>query len=127
MSFGSALQRIRRTKGKKQREVAKEIEMDFSYFSRLENDRFDSKPTRETIEKIAEALECTPEEQSELLAAAGRIDEELEQAALKAGENPKLRELFKTASLLPNEMIEKYLDRIKSELGEQSSSMPEEK
>src|SRR5262249_37490391 len=97
MSFGKTLQKIRRRKGKTQREVAKAIGMDFSYFSRLENDRFDSKPTRETIEKIADALECTPEERAELLASAGRIDEELEQVALRAGENPKLRELFKSA------------------------------
>jgi transcriptional regulator with XRE-family HTH domain len=126
MSFGKTLQKIRREKGKKQRDVAKDIGMDFSYFSRLENDRFDSKPTRETIEKIADALECTPEEQSELLASAGRIDEELEQMALRAGENPKLRELFKSASMLPNEQIEKHLRKIKSDLGEESSSDPEE-
>ena len=126
MSFGKTLQKIRREKGKKQRDVARDIGMDFSYFSRLENDRFDSKPTRETIEKIAVALECTPEERSELLASAGRIDEELERVALKAGENPELRELFKSVSMLPNEQIKKHLRNIKSDLGEESPSDSEE-
>lgn len=126
MSFGSTLQKIRRAKGKTQRKVAGKMEMDFSYFSRLENDRFDSKPTRETIEKIADALECTTDERSELLAAAGRIDEEMEKAALRAGENPQLRELFKTASRLPNEAIEKYLEKIKAELGKKSPPKSED-
>ena len=90
--------------------------MDFSYFSRLENDRFDSRPTRETVEKIADALDCTPEETAELLSAAGRIDEKLERVAIKAGETPELRDLFYSASLLPTERIEEYARQIKAEL-----------
>ena len=56
MSFGKTLQRIRRAKGKTQRQIANKMKMDYSYFSRLENDRFDSQPTRETVEKITQAL-----------------------------------------------------------------------
>ena len=121
MSFGETLQKIRRGKGKKQRDVAKKIGMDFSYFSRLENDRFDSKPTRETVEKIADALDCTAGECAELLSAAGRIDEEMEKAAIKAGEKPALRELFSSASQLSAERIEEYLRQIKAELVDRES------
>jgi hypothetical protein len=60
------------------------------------------------------------------LASAGRIDEELERVALKAGENPELRELFKSVSMLPNEQIKKHLRNIKSDLGEESPSDSEE-
>ncbi len=116
LTFGKTLQRLRREKDMTQREVAQAIEMDYSYFSRLENDRFDSKPTRETIDKIAEALGCTEDERGELLAAAGRIDEELEKAALIAGEKPALGKLFRAAVRLPLDRIEELADQVESEV-----------
>lgn len=116
MTFGKTLQRIRRSKGMTQRGMAREIEMDYSYFSRLENDRFDSKPTRETIDKIAGALKCTIEERAELLAAAGRIDEELERAARIAGGKPKIGRLFKAVVRLPPEKIDGIMKIVESEL-----------
>lgn len=114
MSFGSVLQRIRRAKGMSQRETARAIDMDYTYFSRLENDRFESKPTRETVQKVAKALGCEPDETSELLAAAGRIDEEMERLARNAGERPELKRLYRAVSgLTPEqiEQIEKYVDK----------------
>lgn len=116
MSFGKTLQRIRREKGMTQREVAQKIGMDYSYFSRLENDRFDSKPTRETIGKIAEALECNEEERGELLAAAGRIDEELEKATRIASEKPEVGKLFRAVVNLPPERIAELVEEIQLEL-----------
>jgi HTH-type transcriptional regulator, competence development regulator len=116
LTFGQTLLKIRRAKEKTQREIARTIGMDFSYFSRLENDKFESNPTRETIDKIAEALECTPEEREELLAAAGRMDEELEKATRKANQNPDLRELFRATSNMSNEQIRELLQRIRAEM-----------
>ncbi len=72
------LRRIRLSKGRTQREVARTIEMDFAYFSRLESDTFARLPTRATIEKIANAMQCTATEKAELLAAAGRVSEEMQ-------------------------------------------------
>jgi len=118
MTFGKTLQRIRRDKDMTQREVAQAIEMDYSYFSRLENDRFDSNPTRETIDKIAEALKCTEDERRELLAAAGRMDEELEKAARIAGERPALGKLFRAAVRLPLGRIEQLADQVEAEIEE---------
>lgn len=124
VTFGKTLQRIRRSKGVTQRDVAQKIDMDYSYFSRLENDRFDSKPTRETIEKIAEALECTDEERGELLAAAGRIDEELENAARIAGGQPKLGRLFKAVVQLPPEKIDDIMRKVDEELEASRKTKP---
>lgn len=118
MTFGKMLQRIRRDKNMTQREVAQAIDMDYSYFSRLENDRFDSNPTRETIDKIAEALGCIEEERRGLLAAAGRMDEELEKAARIAGERPALGKLFRAAVRLPLDRIEELADQVESEIEE---------
>lgn len=124
MSFGKTLQRIRRDKGMTQREVAHIIEMDYSYFSRLENDRFDSKPTRETIDKIAEGLKCTEDERGELLAAAGRIDEELEKAAHIASGQPKIGKLFKAMVKLPPEKIDEIMKQVESELEDSRPPKP---
>lgn len=109
MTFGQILQKNRRAKKKSQREVADAIGMDYGYFSRIENDRFDYKPSRETILKITEFLKCDEKEKSELLAAAGRIDKEMEQLAQKAVERPELRSLFRAAVELPEEKIQELL------------------
>lgn len=116
MTFGKTLERIRRSKSATQREIATKIGMDFSYFSRLENDRFDSKPTRETIDKIAKALTCTEDERSELLAAAGRIDEELENATRRAASEEGLGRLFRSLVKLSPEQQAKIMKKVDSEL-----------
>jgi transcriptional regulator with XRE-family HTH domain len=119
MTFGKTLQKIRRKKEMSQREIAKKINMDFSYFSKLENDRFESKPTRETIEKIAQALNCTEEEKNELLAAAGRMNEEVEQVARLVNENPEkslpLGKLFRAAVHLSPERLKELSAAVEAE------------
>jgi HTH-type transcriptional regulator, competence development regulator len=111
MSFGKTLQGIRRRKGKTQRDVANLISMDYSYYSKLENDRLDSKPTRETIDKISVALECDDAEKNELLLSAGRTTEEFEQVAKVVSEDPQksgsFNRLFKAAlDLTPDKLEE---------------------
>lgn len=116
MTFGKTLERIRRAKSVTQREIASRIGMDFSYFSRLENDRFDSKPTRETIDKIAKALDCTDDERSALLAAAGRIDEELEDATRRAATDQQLGKLFRSVVKLSPDQRDKIMKKVESDL-----------
>jgi transcriptional regulator with XRE-family HTH domain len=101
-TFGTVLRRIRKAKRLTQREVARAIGMDFSYFSRLEMDRFKSLPTRDTVAKIAEAMRCTDTEIMELLAAAGRV-------AVEMQERPALRRLYRTAAQLPEAALEELI------------------
>lgn len=115
MTFGKTLQNLRRGKKLTQRGIAQAIGMDFSYFSKLENDRFDSKPTRETVETIATALDCTPEERNELLTAAGRIDEDLEKIVLAAQTRPEMNKLFRAAIDLSSQEIEVIIKNLKKE------------
>jgi HTH-type transcriptional regulator, competence development regulator len=115
MSFGKTLQRIRRSKGLTQRRVADLIEMDYGYFSRIENDRSDSNPTRMTIDKIAEAMNCSEEERGELLTEAGRLSEKAEAVARIATQNEPLTRLFKTASHLSPDRLEK-LEKLANQL-----------
>lgn len=125
MSFGKTLQRIRRAKGKTQRQVADKMKMDYGYFSKLENDIFDSQPTRETIEKAAEALECSDEELGELLAAGGRVDRDLENATRIATEKPMVGKLFRSVIQLPTERVEAILKQVESELKAKRKSKKE--
>lgn len=115
MSFGKTLQKVRRSKGMTQRDVAASISMDHGYFSRLENDRFDYKPSRETVEKIAEALKCTEEERTELLTEANRIDQELEKMVIDARNRPEIKKLFRAAANLSREQIEKMISQAEEE------------
>lgn len=120
MSFGKILQEIRRSRENlTQRDVAKEIGMDFSYYSKLENDRMESKPTRETIDKIAIGLKCTQEELNRLLSAAGKATQEIEEAARIVNKNPELGaplgKLFKAAINFSPEKINKIAERVERE------------
>lgn len=110
MPFGSTLQRIRREKRKTQKEVADAIAMDYAYFSRLENDHFDYTPTRETVKKMAVALDCNDAELHELLSEADRIDEEMEKVAKLAHARPELRELFRAAAKLSPDRVKQLTD-----------------
>lgn len=120
MSFGKALQGIRRRKGKTQREVANLISMDYSYYSKLENDRLGSKPTRETVERISDALECDDLEKNELLLSAGRTTEEFEQVAKAVSEEPEksasFNRLFKAALDLSPDKLEEIVKNAEDEV-----------
>ena len=111
-AFPDVLRRIRLSKKMTQRGVARAIAMDFAYFSRLESHAFKSVPTRATIEKIASAMQCTAEEKAELLAAAGRVSEEMEM-------RPGLRRLFRTAAQLSPAALEELVQQAEARLKQQ--------
>jgi transcriptional regulator with XRE-family HTH domain len=111
-TFGTVLRRMRQAKRLTQRDVARAIGMDFSYFSRLEMDRFQSLPTRDTVAKIAEAMRCTDTETMELLAAAGRVAAEMQ-------ERPALRRLYRTAAQLPEAVLEELITAAEERLKRQ--------
>lgn len=73
-TFGTYLREKRRESGITQRALAKKIGVDFSYISKLENDRLPP-PSADTVTKICEALEV---DCSELLALTGKIPSEIQ-------------------------------------------------
>jgi transcriptional regulator with XRE-family HTH domain len=111
-AFPDVLRRIRMSKDLTQRDVARAIAMDFAYFSRLESHAFKSVPTRATIEKIADAMKCTAVEKAELLAAAGRVSEEMQK-------RPELRRLFRTAAQLSPSALEELVQQAEARLKRQ--------
>lgn len=72
-TFGGRIKRLRRAHDLTQRVLAADLGIDFTYLSKLENDRSES-PGEDTVRKLAAAL-ATDEE--ELLALAGKVPAEL--------------------------------------------------
>lgn len=76
-SFGTRIQQLRREHGMTQRQVAAELGIDFTYLSKLENDRGEP-PGEETVRRLAQLFGVDPEE---LLAKAGKVPSELRERA----------------------------------------------
>jgi HTH-type transcriptional regulator, competence development regulator len=72
-TFGKRIQTLRRERGLTQRQVAADLGIDFTYLSKLENDRGEP-PGEQTVRKLAMSLDTDPEE---LLALAGKVPSEL--------------------------------------------------
>jgi HTH-type transcriptional regulator, competence development regulator len=72
-SFGKCVRTARRDKGYSQRELAALVAVDYTYLSKLENDRADYPPKKDVIQALAQHLELDAEELSYL---AGRITTE---------------------------------------------------
>lgn len=111
-TFGAVLRRIRQSKKLTQRDVARRLKMDFAYFSRLETGRLTGLPMRGTITKVAKAMKCTAIETAELLAAAGRVSEEMQT-------RPGLRRLFRTAAQLSPSALEELVQQAEERLKQQ--------
>jgi transcriptional regulator with XRE-family HTH domain len=74
--FGQLIRDARKDKGYSQRELASLVSLDFTYLSKLENNRADYPPKEEVIRNLATQLDLNPEE---LIFLAGRIPEHDEQ------------------------------------------------
>lgn len=73
-TFGTKLREYRRQAGVSQRELAQRIDRDFSYISKVENDRLPP-PAADTVVKICEALNI---ESDELLALSGKLPSDVQ-------------------------------------------------
>jgi len=69
-SFGKIIREARKHKGYSQRVLADQLGLDFTYLSKLENNRADYPPKEEVIRAIALNLDL---DQEQLIFLAGRI------------------------------------------------------
>ena len=69
-NFGQLIRQARKDKSYSQRELAKLLKLDFTYLSKLENNRADYAPKEEVIRGLARHLDLDEEE---LIFLAGRI------------------------------------------------------
>jgi transcriptional regulator with XRE-family HTH domain len=81
-TFGHRLRRLRRAAGLTQRQLAKEVGVDFSYISKLENGRLPP-PAAETVMRICDVLGVRP---GHLFTASGKIPPEIEKAISSSAE-----------------------------------------
>lgn len=72
ITFGQKIKEARKAKNYSQRVLAKQIGIDFTYLSKIENNRSDYAPKEDVIRRLAEQLELDAEE---LIFLAGRIPE----------------------------------------------------
>lgn len=68
--FGQLIRQARKDKGLSQRELAQLLGLDFTYLSKLENNRADYPPKEDVIRSLARQLDL---DQEELIFLAGRI------------------------------------------------------
>lgn len=73
MTFGQRLRELRKAKGLNQKELAEKVGIDFTYLSKLENDRM-SPPREKNILALAKALDA---DSDELLGLANKIPSDL--------------------------------------------------
>lgn len=71
--FGCVLRRIRLDCGYTQTSLAKLVECDHSYINRLEHPDGTRMPSRQMVDRIADALRCTDSERHSLLVSAGFV------------------------------------------------------
>ena len=89
-TFGQTLKVIRRKKDVTQRELAAAVGVDFSYISKIENDRMPP-PAADTIVKICEVLDVPPDN---LLAMTGKMPTQIKEAI---SEKPAAQQFLREA------------------------------
>ena len=78
VTFGQRLRELRRARGISQRNLAERVDVDFTYLSKLENDRFPP-PSAKTIAALAAELQTDADELSVL---AGKLPADLQEALM---------------------------------------------
>ena len=92
-TFGQKLRTLRRATNVTQRKLAERVGVDFSYISKLENDRLPP-PAADTVVKICEVLGVAPDE---LLAAGGKMPPRIQQSI---GSSPAAIQFLRSAQAM---------------------------
>jgi len=98
-TFGQLLKGIRREKGVSQRELADKVGIDFSYISKVENDRM-APPSADTIQRMCEVLQVSTEI---LLSKSGKLTGELSDAMTSSPSAIKFMNEIKDMQLTAHE------------------------
>lgn len=71
MNFGETIKRLRKELRFTQRELAEKLNVNYTYISKIENNKLEAPPSQELIRKMAEILDTDP---NSLLDLAGKLD-----------------------------------------------------
>src|SRR5690349_4604232 len=105
MTFGQRIRELRVAKNLTQREVAGRVEINFTYLSKIENDKLeqDQSPKEETIKRLAAELGGDVDE---LLLLARKIPEQIKQRVI---ERP---DVFRKMASLDDEALNKIMKEL---------------
>jgi transcriptional regulator with XRE-family HTH domain len=121
MRFGERLREIRKEKGMTLREVAELAGIDFTYLSKIENNRIPYTPAVGTIRQLAEALKV---DSIDLLTLAGKLPKELEPLRT----NQQARRFFDRAAKVASPGDWKaFLDLLEERQAKRDERKPSEK
>lgn len=104
-TVGKRIREIRKARNLTQRQLAEKVGINFTYLSRVENDRLDDDqtPREDTLQKIADALDTDADE---LLLLARRIPDAFRDRILsKPG-------IFRRILTLSDQALEELLDEV---------------
>ena len=105
MTFGQRLRELRKARNLSQKALADKVEINFTYLSKIENERLDFAqfPSEELIRKLAAALEA---DEGELMILAQKIPEQIKKRVM---ERP---DAFRKFADLDDKEIDRLLDEI---------------
>lgn len=122
--FGKLIRQARKEQKYSQRELAKLLKIDFTYLSKLENNRADYAPKEEVIRGLARHLKLDEEE---LIFLAGRIPQQEEELLKqhykqmpvlfrRMRENPEFAQrVFREATTQKSQEVESHSSRLFSD------------
>jgi transcriptional regulator with XRE-family HTH domain len=115
MSFGQRVRELRRQYRLTQRELADKLKVDFTYISKIENDKLEAPPSEELIRRLASFLEADAED---LLDLAGKIDAKaLQELASDVPEAGKLLRRLQSRRI-SRKQIRQFLDETEGSVGQ---------
>ena len=105
-TFGQKIKELRKAKGLGQRAVAAQVGINFTYLSKIENDKVDfaAFPSEDTIRKLAKVLEADVDE---LLLMAEKIPDHIRRRVL---EKP---EAFRMIASLDDKSLDRLVKTLK--------------
>lgn len=114
-SIGERIRALRKARNLTQRELARRTGINFTYLSRIENDRLDADqtPREETLRSIAQALSA---DLSELMLLARRIPQSIRDRIL---ERPAA---FRQILELPDEQLDSLLELMQSRVNDDDAA-----
>ena len=103
MTFGERIRQLRKAKNLNQSEVAAQVGINFTYLSKIENDKLASAefPSEDTIKKLAKALGADADE---LLLMARKVPDGIKKRVI---ERP---DAFRKFAALDDDAIDKLLE-----------------
>ena len=108
LPFGKLLRSYRLRAKKTQEELATAIGVDFTYISKIENEKAPP-PSRDRIEEAARFLGLSQDEEIELLLLADKLPSDVQDWAL---DRPKAVSLYRTIKQASPEKQEEILDEL---------------